>query len=106
VRALIDDRFHGAKLVLTGPEAMTHRDQLAQIASVLSRKLEFEEIPASAVRKQMARFAPVEIVDALLTRLAETVGKPTPVTSTVYHVTGRRPLTFREWAAEHEDCFR
>ncbi|TYB60550.1 NAD(P)H-binding protein [Nonomuraea sp. PA05] len=106
VRALVDDRFHGAKLVLTGPEAMTHREQLGHIASVLGRKLEFEELPAAAVRERMARFAPVEIVDALLGRLAETVGKPTTVTSTVYHVTGRRPLTFREWVAEHVEDFR
>lgn len=106
VRALIDDRFHGAKLVLTGPETMTHRDQLDHIASVLGRSLEYQEIPAAAVREKMARFAPVEIVDALLGRLAESVGKPAPVTATVYHVTGRHPLTFREWVAEHVDDFR
>ncbi|MFG1706549.1 SDR family oxidoreductase [Nonomuraea sp. M3C6] len=106
VRALVDDRFHGAKLVLTGPETMTHRDQLGHIATALGRSLEFEEIPAAAVRAKMTAYAPVEIVDALLGRLAETVGKPATVTTTVHNITGRRPLTFREWVTEHESDFR
>ncbi|MEO3885650.1 NAD(P)H-binding protein [Nonomuraea sp. B5E05] len=106
VRALVDDHLHGARLVLTGPEAMTHRDQVGHISAVLGRPLAFEEIPAAAVREKMVAYAPPEIVDALLGRLAETVGKPPTVTTTVQNVTGRRPLTFREWVAEHEPEFR
>lgn len=106
VRALLDERLHGAKLMLTGPETMTHRDQLRHIATVIGRQLRFEEIPAAAVREKMAAYAPVEIVDALLNSLAEAVGEPATVTTTVHDVTGRRPFTFQEWAAEHEGSFR
>lgn len=106
VRALLSDGLDCARLVLTGPEALTHREQVRRIGAALGRPLRFEEVPAAVVRAKMAEYAPAEIVDAVLDRLAETVGVPAQATGAVLEVTGRRPLSFDAWIAEHQAAFR
>ncbi|GII91163.1 hypothetical protein [Sinosporangium siamense] len=76
------------------------------IATAIGRTLTFEEIPASVVREQMSNFVPLAIVDAVLNRLAESVGGPAEVSGAVRELTGRAPLTFDEWVADHLPDFR
>lgn len=106
VRALTEDGHHGAKYVLTGPQAITHADQLDLIGAAIDRPLRMEEIPADAARTQMSRYAPPAIVDAVLGQLAAAVERPSVPTDTVEQVTGRPPYTFADWALEHAADFR
>jgi uncharacterized protein YbjT (DUF2867 family) len=106
VRALTEDGHHGAKHVLTGPQALTHVDQLDKIGAVIGRRLRFHEIPASAAREAMTRYAPAPIVDAVLGQLAAAVDHPPVLTDTVRATTGRPARTFEEWARDHAGDFR
>jgi uncharacterized protein YbjT (DUF2867 family) len=106
VRALTQDGHHGAKYVLTGPHAINHTDQLDLIGAAIGRPLRMEEIPADQARKQMTRYAPPAIVDAVLGQLAAAVHQPPTLTDTVERVTGRPPQSFADWAREHAADFR
>jgi hypothetical protein len=86
---------------LTGPEALTHAQQLALIGQALGRPLHFEEISAEVAREAMVRYAPAPVVDAVLEQLAAAVRRPPQLTDTVREITGRLPLTFAKWAEEH-----
>jgi uncharacterized protein YbjT (DUF2867 family) len=106
VRALTEDGHHGAKYVLTGPQALTHADQLDMIGAAIGRRLRFQEIPVEAAREAMVRYAPAPIVDAVLGQLAAAVDHPPVLTGTVHATTGRPARTFEEWARDHADDFR
>jgi uncharacterized protein YbjT (DUF2867 family) len=106
VHALTQDGHHGAKYILTGPQAITHADQLDLIGTAIGRTLRMEEIPADQAREQMTRYAPPAIVDAVLGQLATAVHRPPPLTDTVERITGRPPYSFADWAREHAADFR
>ncbi|MFC6082950.1 SDR family oxidoreductase [Sphaerisporangium aureirubrum] len=105
VRALTEDGHHGAKYVLTGPEAITHADQVGAIGAAIGRALRVEEIPVRDAREQMTRYAPPAIVDAVLGQLAAAIERPPVLTGTVQEVIGRPPYTFADWAREHAGDF-
>ncbi|MER5648320.1 NAD(P)H-binding protein [Streptosporangium sp. NPDC002524] len=105
VRALTEDGHHGARYELTGPQAITHADQLDAIGAAIGRPLRMEEIPARDAREQMTRYAPPAIVDAVLDQLAAAVERPSVPTDTVRRVLGRSPYPFADWAREHAADF-
>ena len=108
VRALCEDGHAGAKYILTGPQSLTHRDQVRTIGDAIGRPLRFEEIPPEAARREMATIMPASIADMLLDAWqnveyagSATVGKPAPVTPTVAEITGVPAHSFRDWAVDH-----
>ncbi|HWE89681.1 MAG TPA: NAD(P)H-binding protein [Pseudonocardiaceae bacterium] len=98
VTALLDAGHQGAAYELTGPEALTIRDKVRIIGSVLGRELPFEELTPEQGKAEMSRIMPAPLVDALFGFLADHAGK---VTSTVQDVTGRPPYTFEQWVTDH-----
>ncbi|MBP2327890.1 uncharacterized protein YbjT (DUF2867 family) [Kibdelosporangium banguiense] len=106
VQALTDDGHAAVAYQLSGPQTLSHADQLDLIGAAIGRKLRFEEMPAVQAREEMIRYAPPAIVDAVLGQLAAAVTHPVGVTHAVQEVTGRPPRTFAEWATEHAADFR
>ncbi len=108
VRALCEDGHAGAKYILTGPQSLSHRDQVRTIGDAIGRPLRFEEIPPEAARREMATIMPASIADMLLDAWqnvdyagSATIGKPAPVTSTVAMITGVPARSFHEWVVDH-----
>jgi uncharacterized protein YbjT (DUF2867 family) len=106
VRALLDEGRHAAKYVLTGPEALSHRDQVRMIGEGLGRPLQFEELTPEAARAGLFEKWPAPIVEMLLAAWPTLVGTPVTVTPTFTEVTGLRPRTFREWVQDHAESFQ
>lgn len=104
VRALLEDGHEGAEYVLTGPEPLSHREQVATIGEVIGRPLRCEEISPDEARRELPFPSPV--MDMLLKAWAAAVGHPALVTSTVAEITGRPARTFRGWVADHAEAFR
>jgi uncharacterized protein YbjT (DUF2867 family) len=99
VRALLEDGHEGAEYVLTGPESLSHREQVATIGEVIGKPLRFEEISPEEARRELPFPAPA--MDMLLKAWAAALGHPALVTSTVAEITGRPARTFRDWVADH-----
>jgi uncharacterized protein YbjT (DUF2867 family) len=106
VRALREDKHAGAEYVLTGPESLTQREQVATIGEALGRLLRLEEITPDEWRKELPAFIPVPGANMLLAAWAAAIGQPALVTSLVAEVTGRPSHTFREWATHNAAEFR
>jgi uncharacterized protein YbjT (DUF2867 family) len=105
VRALCEDGHRGREYVLTGPESLTQREQLAIIGHAIGRPLRFEpQLPESARRDLLATMPP-SIADMLLTAYAAAVGQPALVTSSVADITGTPARRFQQWAVEHASEF-
>src|SRR5262249_55101213 len=97
--ALCDPGHEGARYRITGPEALSLRDQVRIIGEVLGRPLRYEEITPEVAREEMSTIMPPVIANMLLQAFAVAVDSPAPVTPVVEQVTGRPARTFCEWAA-------
>ncbi|MEV4161881.1 NAD(P)H-binding protein [Nonomuraea dietziae] len=105
-RALLSDEYRGEILRPTGPVAMPPADQVAVLAEVLGRDLEFVSLTNEEARTDLLATMPVAYVDAFFDfyvngSLDESIVRPT-----VREVTGREPRTFEQWAQAHADDFR
>jgi uncharacterized protein YbjT (DUF2867 family) len=106
-RALRGEDLDGRVLELTGPQSLTHGEQVAVLGAVLGRTLRFEEVPAGAAAAQMiARGMPEPFVTALMERYARHLDQPQhPPTDVVEKILGRPARTFAQWIAAHRAAF-
>jgi uncharacterized protein YbjT (DUF2867 family) len=101
VRALCDERHERRDYVLTGPESLTQREQLAIIGDAVGRNLVFDEVSPDTARQEVIARWPAWVADMLLSAYAAAVDQPALVTSAIEDVTGTPARTFREWATDH-----
>jgi uncharacterized protein YbjT (DUF2867 family) len=102
---LTEDGHAGADYVLTGAEALTHREQVAVIGRMLGRGIRFEELSPDEFRSETAATWPGPVVEMLLTAWGATMGHPAYVTSAVADILGRPPLRFAQWVSDHIEAF-
>ncbi|MEV6395645.1 NAD(P)H-binding protein [Streptomyces sp. NPDC051907] len=104
--ALREDGHAGASYELTGPAALTPRQQAAAIGDALGEPVDFVEQTRAEARAQMLHFMPEPVVEVTLGIL----GTPSPaeqrVSPDVERVTGRPPRAFAEWAARNVAAFK
>jgi uncharacterized protein YbjT (DUF2867 family) len=101
-RALCEEGHAGGDYVLTGPESLSHAEQVRLIGEAIGRHLRFEEMSPDEFR----RAVPAAAADMLLNAWHAALGRPAYVTSTVEEILGSPARTFRQWAADHADAFR
>jgi uncharacterized protein YbjT (DUF2867 family) len=101
IEALTDSRHDGARLVLSGPEAITQARQVQTIGEAIGRALRWEEIPREQVKHLLAG-----VPDTALDTWASFVAEPEIVTTTVGDVTGKPARPFSRWAQDNADRFR
>jgi len=100
VRALCEDGHAGAEYVITGPQSLTHREQIETIGRAIGRPLRAEEISPDEARVELLSVFPPFLVDLFLRVWSAAEGHPAFMTSTVEQVLGRPARIFFEWATE------
>lgn len=105
VRALCEDGHAGAEYVMTGPESLSHFEQVATIGRVLGRGLRIEEMSPEQARRECPAYVPAAGVEMLLDAWDAAMGQPAHVTGTVAEITGTPATTFREWAKDNAAAF-
>jgi uncharacterized protein YbjT (DUF2867 family) len=106
VRALCDNTCVGSEYVLTGPESLSHLDQVSTLGDVLGRALSFEEVTPEDWRRELPPSWPASIANMLLDAWAAAIDEPALVTSAVAEITGRPPRTFHDWALDNAAQFQ
>ena len=106
VKALCEGGHEGAEYVITGPESLTQREQIATIGRAIGRELEVEEMtPEEARTELLAVFGAQFVVDLLMNAWAAGAGQPAHVTQTFGEVMARAPRRFVDWARDHAQEF-
>ncbi|WHP16627.1 NAD(P)H-binding protein [Cellulomonas sp. ES6] len=106
VLALTGDTLVGAAPVLTGPERLTLREQVATIGDVIGRPVTVVEQTEAESAALLGRHVPQVWVRQIITGWREAVGT-TPTISDAYpRLTGRPARTFRTWVEDHAALFR
>ncbi|MFG2918291.1 SDR family oxidoreductase [Kitasatospora sp. NPDC048298] len=103
---LLDDRHSGGVYELTGPEAVTPRQQAEAIAAALGSPVRFHELTRDEAKAEMTRFVPVELADDTL----DIISAPNPaelrISPDAERVLGRAPRPFDDWVTRNIAAFR
>lgn len=104
--ALREDGHAGRTYELTGPAAISPRQQTAVLSELLGEEVTFVELSREEAHARMARFMPDEVVGGTLDILGVPLPaerEPGPDVRAVLHRPARR---FEEWAARNLPAFR
>ncbi|WP_433733662.1 SDR family oxidoreductase [Nocardia sp. CA-129566] len=95
----------GTTYELTGPAAISPREQADIVAAALDTSLRFVELTREQARVGMLRFMPADVADGTL----DIIGAPTPgeqeVGSDVERVIGRPATSYAEWVQRNRALF-
>ncbi|NEC19174.1 NAD(P)H-binding protein [Streptomyces parvus] len=106
VAILTGTGHEGRAYAVSGPEAITAREQTAQLSRVLGRPLRFEELGLDAARAALLAKYPRPVAEAFLESAErQRAGAKAAVVPTVQELTGRGARTYRTWSADHADAF-
>ncbi|MER6600664.1 NAD(P)-dependent oxidoreductase [Streptomyces sp. CS149] len=106
VAVLTGTGHEGRAYAVSGPEAITAREQTAQLSRVLGRPLRFEELGLDAARAALLAKYPRPVAEAFLESAErQRAGAKAAVVPTVQELTGRGARTYRTWSADHADAF-
>jgi uncharacterized protein YbjT (DUF2867 family) len=100
------DGHAGSTYELTGPAAITPREQARVIGDALGAPVRFVELSRAEARQRMLAFMPEPIADATLGVLGEPSTAEQRVSPDVERILGREPRTFADWAARNVAAFR
>lgn len=104
-RALLAGGHAGGDYVLTGPESLSHAEQVAAIGDAIGRPLRLHELSPDAFRRETAGSWPPAVVEMLLGAWQAALGQPAWVSAAVREILGSPPRTFQQWAADHASAF-
>ncbi len=108
VIALVATGHEGKSYTLTGGEALTNAQVAEKISRVAGRKISYVDLPPAEFKKAiLSGGTPEWSADALvdLQRLYRE-GKASLVTDDVEWLTGRKPITFDQFARDYAFAFR
>lgn len=105
-QAFISRQFDGQAIVLTGPQSLTQRQQVACIASILARPIRVETISEEQTRAWLGAIVPPGYVNLLVSQWRDEVGVAAQVTNNVARITGRPANPYAAWVARNAAAFR
>ncbi|MGW4035881.1 NmrA family NAD(P)-binding protein [Streptomyces sp. NPDC004778] len=106
VAVLTGAGHEGRAYAVSGPEAITAREQTAQLSRVLGRPLRFEELGLDAARTALLAKYPRPVAEAFLESAErQRAGEKAAVVPTIRELTGLQARSYRAWAADHGDAF-
>jgi uncharacterized protein YbjT (DUF2867 family) len=102
---LLEDGLDAATYPLTGPAALTPRDQARIISEVIGRPVRFCEQTFAEALAQMSRMMPTQTAEAVLRARADAGTFRAQVHPTVETLTGRPATTFEQWVVRTVAAF-
>ncbi|MFB9320449.1 SDR family oxidoreductase [Cryptosporangium minutisporangium] len=96
----------GRAYELTGPTAVSPREQAAALADALGEPVRFVELNRAEAKAAMTRFMPEPVAEGTLSILGEPTDDERRVSPDIADVLGRPARSYAEWAAANVDAFR
>ena len=107
VKVFVSSGHEGKTYVITGPEALTFQEAAEKLSAVLGRKIQYVDVPISAVADGMRKSGMpdwnVHAVSELLAYFAS--GAVATVTDTVPRLLGRPATSFEQFVKDHREAF-
>ncbi|APE25902.1 MULTISPECIES: SDR family oxidoreductase [Streptomyces] len=104
-RALREPGHAGRTYVLTGPAAVSPREQVRDLAGVVGAPVAFVALSAAEARAELVRFLPEEAVEGMLSVMGDPSAEEQSVSPDVERVLGRAASPFSAWAERNAPAF-
>lgn len=104
--ALGGDALRNEKPVLTGPERLSLREQVATIGEVVGRPVAVIEQTEAESVAMLSQHLPDVWVRQIVGDWRDAVGASPEISGEYTRITGRPSRTFRTWVGDHVDLFR
>lgn len=105
VRAITTSQLDGQKIVLTGPQSLTMRDQVGLISQAIADPIDITVLSDAEARALYGQVLPPEYLDLLMGQWAFETTEEAVVTPSVHDITGREPTSYLDWAITHRNAF-
>lgn len=105
-RVLREPGHEGGIYTLTGPEAISPRQQAAAIGDAVGEPVRFVEQSRMDARARMLRYMPEPVVQITLDILGAPSAVEQRVSRDVERLLGRPPRTYADWAARNVVAFK
>lgn len=106
VVALTGDELIGSAPVLSGPERLTLRQQVATISQAIGRPVSVTEQTETESATGLAPHVPDVWVRQIITGWRKAVGTRPAISDAYQRITGSSPRTFHTWVEDHRELFR
>ena len=108
VQALTNDNHGGKAYTITGPEAISYEDAARILSEQVSKKISYVNVSEEQTREGMKSMGMDEwFINSMMELYDITrMGYALQVTSTVEEVTGRKPISFSQFARDYAESFR
>lgn len=104
--ALRDPGHAGQTYTLTGPTAISPRQQAAAIGHAIGEPVRFVELTRDDARTRMLTYLPEPVIEATLGALGTPTAAEREVSPDVERVLGRPARTFTDWATRNHRAFK
>ncbi|WP_329477240.1 NAD(P)H-binding protein [Kribbella sp. NBC_01484] len=104
--ALRDQSHAGNVYTLTGPVAISPRQQAEAIAQIVGEPVQFVELSRDEARSRMLAYMPEPVVEATLGALGTPTAAEQEVSPDVEKVLGRPARTFTDWVTRNLPAFK
>lgn len=104
--ALRDERHDGRTYVLTGPAAVTPREQAAAIGAAIGVELGFTELTREQAMARLTQVMPAPVAAGTLDIMGAPTGEELAISPDVEEVLGRAPRSYAAWAERNAAAFR
>ncbi|WP_405983298.1 SDR family oxidoreductase [Streptomyces sp. NBC_00872] len=104
--ALREEGHSGRTYELTGPKAVSPRQQAAAISRALGEDVDFAELTREQAHTHMTQFMPEEVIDGTLDILGVPLPTEQAISPDVETVLRRPARTFDEWVARNLPAFQ
>jgi uncharacterized protein YbjT (DUF2867 family) len=98
---LTDQKHRSGQFTLTGPTAMTFREQIDQLAEVIGQTITIKKVTREEWKREVAGYIPAAFADPLLDWWEANDGRPVELTGTVEELTGHPARSFATWVTDH-----
>ena len=108
VQALTNNNHGGKAYTITGPEAISYEDAARILSEQVSKKISYVNVSEEQTREGMKSMGMDEwFINSMMELYDITrMGYALQVTSTVEEVTGRKPISFSQFARDYAESFR
>jgi uncharacterized protein YbjT (DUF2867 family) len=108
VAALTQDGHEGKGYEITGSEAISNQEIAKIISQVVNRKINYVDVSEEAARTEMKQSGMPEALVEVTMELygIYKAGYASEVTTTVEQVTGKKPISFEQFAHDYAEVFK
>jgi uncharacterized protein YbjT (DUF2867 family) len=104
----IDGKYNGKTYDITGPEAISYHDAVRILSEQVGKKISYVNVSEDYAFNAMKE---IGLNDWLIKTILEGYnnlrkGYFSPITNVVEEITGRKPVSFKDFAKDHAEVFR